>query len=507
MIAKISTFKLNGIEAVPVTVECEVTSGIGIHLVGLADQAVKESLLRIVTALQAIGYRIPGKKVVINLAPADLHKKGSGYDLPIAISIIAASGQEELPDLDKYVLAGELGLDGSLRDIPGWLQIAELANKSGKCCILPRESAKLAARALHGEVTIYGADGLKEVIDILNNGAPERTALDEVMDDSEMDVEAFDYFYDWWNATPGHDAEKRALEIAAAGGHPILLIGVPGSEKQALAKSMLSILPPMSAEEAMDVQRIYSAADRRIVPDVRPFREISSIPSMSALLGGGLGDNIAPGAVSLAHAGILYIDQLSDMPKSLLEGMRGPLEDSKVTISRLRNKVDYPAKFFPVFASNPCPCGYYGDGDRCTCTLGQRVAYLARLSGPVSDRLTMQVWTHPNQPGATLGEPSQIVAERVRKARERQIERQGKLNDELNATEAEEACGISGEYGGEDIFNAVEELISKLNLSFRAYSRTLKIARTIADLEGSEQIQKQHLTEAVSFRFLDRRKF
>ena len=500
MITKTNTFKLNGINAVPVTVECEITTGLGIHLVGLADTAVKESLLRTITAIQSLGYRIPGKKVVINLAPADLRKGGSGYDLPIALGILAASGQEKLPDLDKYVLAGELGLDGSLRDIPGWMQAAELASKTGKCCILPTESAKLAARALQGSATVYGADNIKEVIDILNDGAPDWTALDVAENCDEPYEQALEHRRNWWDTTPGHASEKRALEIAAAGGHPVLMIGAPGSEKKALAQALLDILPPMTEGETMDVQRIYSAADCRNIPGERPIRSVYSIPSLAALVGGGYGNNLNPGMASLAHNGILYIDQLAEMPKSILEALRGPLEDGKVVLSRLRSKVEYPTKFFPVFATNPCPCGYWGEGDKCTCTKGQREAYLAHLSGPVFDRLTMQIFTHTQKPGAVPGEPSATVAERVKKARERQMARQGKLNDGLTRESLETVCRLD-----EECSTLMENLFSRLGLSARAYTRILKIARTIADLDGTEAIMPKHLAEAFSYRFLDRR--
>lgn len=505
MIKKVYTFKVDGIQAVPITVECEVTKGVGVHLVGLADQAVKESLLRTATALQANGYSIPGKKVIINIAPADLMKTGTAYDLPIALAILAASEQEKLPDLENYIIAGELGLDGSVRDIPGWYQAAACANDAGRMCILPAGSASLAARAFQGEGTVYGARTLRDAIDILNGEAPDWTALDDAENSKEFEKEAIKDKRNWWNTIKGHESEKRALEIAAAGGHPILMIGVPGSEKGTLARALRDILPPMDPDEMMDVQRIYSAADRQLTPGIRPFREVSHIVSLPALLGGGHGNTITPGEISLAHAGILHIQDFNSMPKSVAEMLRGPVEDKKIVLSRLKSKIEFPADFFPVFSSLPCPCGWYGEGERCTCTPGQRAAFLARLSGPVADRLTVQIWVHPERPGAQAGEPSETVAARVAAARSIQYARQGKLNDELTGTEAKKVTLSEDPEERRTQVELLEKLTVRLGLSVRAYSRILRLARTIADLAGSESVAPAHLAEASSYRFLDRR--
>lgn len=504
MLKKIYTFKVDGIQAVPVTVECEVTTGIGIHLVGLADAAVKESLLRTVTALQTNGYTIPGKKTIINIAPADLRKEGTSYDLPVALAILAASGQEKLPDLEKYLVAGELGLDGSVRDIPGWYQAAACSNDAGRMCILPGKCARLAARAFQGEGTVYGVDTLRDAINILNGNAPEATAYDELEGSNEDEKEYDAYRRNWWDTVKGHKSEKRALEIAAAGGHPVLMVGVPGSEKSSLARAMLDILPPMDADETADVQAIYSAANRRIIPGKRPFRETSSCTSMAALLGGGYGGTTFPGEVSLAHAGILHVTDAVTMPKSMMEALRGPIEDKKVVISRLRNKTEFQADFLPVFSMQPCPCGWYGEGDRCTCTKAQRAAYHARMSGPIADRLTVQVWVHPETPGAQAGEPSETVAARVAEARSIQYARHGKLNDELTGTEVEKITLSENHEVRMAQEDFLEKLTVRLELSAHAYSRILKIARTIADLEGCESVTPAHLAEAASYRFLDR---
>ena len=497
-VTRIFSAKSVGANSVPVTVEVDITAGIGIHLVGLADQAVKESLLRTVTAMQSCGFHLPGKKMVINIAPADLRMGASAYDLPIALAIIAASGQRTMPDIEKYVIAGEIGLDGSVRDIPGWMQVAEAAKESGRACILPTESAKLAAMVLEREVAIYGVDDLKEAIEILAEGAPDWTARDDYESDDRM-VKESNTEELCWDDIKGQSAAKRALEIAAAGGHPILLMGVPGTGKTTLAKALREILPPMSKDEAREVQRIYSASGRKAALGVRPFRAPHYRASLAAMLGGGSGEVIRPGEVSLAHNGVLCVQDFNEYPKSLLEGLRSVMEDGKVTISRLRSKVDIPAKSLPVFTTLPCPCGYYGDGDRCTCSPGIRKAFLAKMNGPVMDMLTVQVFVQTPNEGALQGEPASLVADRVAKARKIQMERQGKLNDDLTA----EVLGRKG-FMSEECADLVVKLFERLSLSSRAYSRIAKIARTIADLEECEAILPQHIAEAAAYRFLDR---
>lgn len=389
--------KCIGIEAVPVTVEVDITSGIGVHLVGLADVAVKESLLRTITALQSLGFHIPGKKIVINLAPADLHKNGGGYDLPIALGIIAASGQRELPGLEKYILMGELGLDGSLREIQGSLPIADLASSlHKKGCVFPLESA-LEATECSG-LDIFGVSCLQDVLRILEekedpsdlliwnssiyrsrsgSGHGVRSSIvSDAMDFSEI---------------IGQESAKRGAEIAAAGGHNLIMVGPPGSGKSSLAKALAGILPPMTKEESIVTSKIYSVygVNKTGIGLIheRPFRAPHYSASLPAIVGGGAGQDIRPGEVTLAHNGILFIDEYGQMPKSVLEALRGPMEDRKVTISRLRSKLEYPASFMLVAASNPCPCGYYGEGDRCRCTPGQRLTYLSKLSGPIMDRI------------------------------------------------------------------------------------------------------------------------
>lgn len=496
MITYINTTKPVGTEGIPVQCECEITKGIGIHLIGLADAAVKESLLRTVTALQAKGYHIPGDKIVINLAPADLFKSGCGYDLAIALGIIASSGQEELDNIDDYVVLGELGLDGSVRDVTGWMQAADVAYRSGKSCILPYESALQAAEVYKQELVIYGIRHLQEAIDILNGYMPKQTAYDLFLDSKGKDT---DEKVIHWDEIRGQNYAKRALEIAAAGGHNILLMGAPGSGKSTLAKALMDILPPLTEEEAKTVQRIYSAGGRHMPYGQRPFRAPHYSCSMAAMFGGGYGENVAPGEISLAHNGVLHLDDIVEMPKSMTESLRGPLEDKKVTISRLKSKVDFPAHFQLVAKTNPCPCGYYGEGDRCTCTPGQRAAYLSHLSGPVYEQLDIQVWAHQEKSEAVVtGDPAAIVAERVAKARKTQILRQGKLNCELTASE------IYNIQLKQECKELMDKLLTHLGLSARSYSRILRIARTIADLDGSENIEPIHLSEASTFRFIDK---
>ena len=481
MLVYIHGAKCMGIDAVPVTVEVNITLGVGIHLVGLADAAVKESLLRTVTALQAKGFHIPGKKIVINLAPADLHKQGSGYDLPIALGIIAASGQRNLRALDKYLIMGELGLDGGIRPVPGTLPMVELAIRQGfRGCILPEESA------------------LEELAALLRLPAPPRriesydishTAGDEMV--AGMVVFA--------GARPskladiiGQEGAKRGVEIACAGGHNVLLIGAPGSGKSSIAKALAGILPPMSLEESAITSKVYSVAGRSSgglgFMRTRPFRAPHISASKAAMLGGGSGENILPGEVSLATGGVLFLDEFCEAPKSTLEALRGPLEDRKVTISRLKAKVEYPASFMLVAASNPCPCGYYGEGDRCTCSPG--------------------LWVHPVETSALIrgskAEPSEAIAQRVLRAREIQRERFAGsgifCNAEMNGKQLEKYCPLDS--ACKDL---LESIIDKLGLSARAYTRIIKIARTIADLAGSAFIQPPHLSEAALYRFLDRR--
>ena len=514
MLVNIHGAKCVGIEAVPVLIEVEIQLGIGIHLVGLADAAVKESLLRTVTALQAQRFHVPGKKIVINLAPADMHKQGSGYDIPIALGIIAASGQKAMPELEKYLIMGELGLDASVRPVSGALPMVELAKRQGlKGCILPEESALEAVD--YTDSMLFGVRTLDDVLRILEG---EEDVSDLLVWNSDAyrralrEQPAHPFAYMDFADIIGQDGAKRGVEIACSGGHNVLFVGAPGSGKSSLAKAMAGILPPMTREESAITSKVYSVAGRSGggvgLMRNRPFRAPHISASKAAMLGGGSGENILPGEVSLATNGILFLDEFCEAPKSTLEALRGPLEDRKVTISRLKAKIEYPASFMLVAASNPCPCGYYGEGDRCTCTVGQRAGYLSKLSGPIMDRIDIQIWVHPVGTAALIrggkGESSAVIAERVLRAREVQRERFAGsgifTNAEMSSRQLETFCPLN-----EPCKELLEKLIDRLGLSARAYTRIVKIARTIADLAGSVHICPEHLAEAASYRFLDRR--
>lgn len=515
MLTHIHGAKCIGIDAVEVTVEIDIDRGIGIHLVGLADVAVKESLLRTTTALEALGFRIPGKRIVINLAPADLRKNGSGYDLPIAVGIIAASQQRLLPRAGEFILMGELGLDGSVRPVPGALPFAEMARQAGYAgIILPVDSALEAVE--FKEMQVYGVSGLADVVRILEGREDCRDLLIwntrryNKLHRARMKGSAEETGVDLADII-GQEGAKRGIEIAAAGGHNILMVGAPGAGKSSLAKAMADILPPMTLDEALVTSKIYSVAGlghpQEGLIRRRPFRAPHHSASMAAVIGGGGGENILPGEVSLAQNGLLFLDEVGQMPKSILEALRGPIEDRRVCISRLKTKVEFPASFMLVAASNPCPCGYYGEGDRCTCTPTQRQRYLSKLSGPILDRIDLHVWMHPVPADrivrAQKAEPSEVVAARVRKARIAQKHRFATETFSVNAgmgnRQIERYCPL-----GEACRTTLENLMSRTGFSMRAYFRIIRVARTIADLEGADDIRPVHLLEAASYRFLDR---
>lgn len=511
MLVQIYCAKCIGIDAVKVLCEIKIERGIGIHLVGLGDAAVKESLLRTTTALASLGYNIPGKKIVINLAPADLHKNGSGFDVPIATGIIAASGQKSLPGLGKYLIMGELGLDGEVRSIPGGLPFAEFASKCGlKGCILPAVSAREAID-IDG-IDIYGVSNFQDVIRILeeNEDCSDLLVRNEARKSDNIPVGGNEPDYIDFADIIGQENAKRGAEIAVSGGHNMIMIGTPGSGKSSIAKAMAGIMPPMSLEESLATSKIYSICGkgdlRYGLVRQRPFRSPHYSASIAAVIGGG-GDGIYPGEISLAHNGILFLDEIGQMPRSLIESLRSPIEDGKVVISRLKGKVEYPCSFMLVAASNPCPCGYYGDGDRCNCSPLQRSNYLSKLSGPMMDRIDIQVWVKSPLTSDMLSdrkaESSSVIAARVAKAREIQQRRfSGEgiyTNAGMNNRMIEKYCPLNDECR-----NVLNSLMEKTGLSMRAYFRIIRVARTIADMDDEKDILPHHLMEAAGYRFLDK---
>ena len=502
-----------GVEAVVVTVEVDLSTGIGIHLVGLPDSAVRESLLRVITALTSYGFRIPGRKLVVNLAPADLRKEGSAYDLAIALGVLAVSEQVPLRDCDQYVIMGELALDGRIRPVNGVLPVALQARADGfRGCIFPAESAMEAAEV--EDLEVYGVSTLAEAIEVLTL----REECDHLRVRKPLIEEVFHPSGNDFRQVRGQLVARRGMEIAAAGNHCILLVGSPGSGKSLMASCLPSILPPMTREEAIETGKVYSVAGRgaRIggLMRERPFRAPHHSASLVSLIGGG--PQAGPGEVSLALNGVLYLDEIAQFSRTLLDSLRQPMEDGKVTISRARYKVTYPARFMLVASMNPCPCGYAGDeSGRCTCSRGAIEGYRSRISGPLMDRIDLQIFCHSLTAVELLGisgptaeaqpaECSAAIAERVARARAVQAARfagEGIFtNAAMNARQLERFCPLS-----DDCRQTLEKILDRMGLSARAYTRILKVARTIADLAGEAAIRPPHLLEAAGYRFLDRR--
>lgn len=507
MLVKTYSAAVNGLEVTTVTVEISLMRGVMFHLSGLADAAVKESHDRIVAALQNNGYKFPVADITVNMAPADLRKEGSGYDLPLAIGILAAMEKVNAGILDKYMLVGELGLDGRLQPVRGALPIAIRARKEKfKGLIVPKQNIREAA--VVNNLDVYGMDCLADVVAFLNSTMQfEPTRIDTRREFYEHQSSFELDFAD----VRGQETVKRAMEVAAAGGHNMIMIGPPGSGKSMMAKRLPSILPPLSLAESLETTQIHSVAGKlgkgMSLISQRPFRSPHHTISQVAIVGGGL--NPQPGEISLAHNGVLFADELPEFNKATLEVLRQPLEDRKITISRAKYTIEYPCSFMFVASMNPCPCGYFNDPTHhCVCTPGQIQRYMNKISGPLLDRIDIQCEITPvpfkDISKAQPGEPSSVIRERVIKARLIQEERFKDVKGiHCNAMMTERMIHQYAE-PDETGINLLRMAMERLNLSARAYNRILKVARTIADLEGSEKVCPEHLAEAINYRNLDR---